>query len=891
MSSCITDTCGTGDWTGPLPGDPDNNVTLSAVPAFGGIDVSWTYPSTNPHAVAHVILYRGVTANYAASVKQATVSGNTFYDRITGTAGLRYYYWIQIVSVNGTVSAAVGPASAIARTRVEDLMQDLTGQIDSGLLAASLKGEIENISINYDAIIAEVDARMKDNSALSSALGLLNNRVNAVDTFVVNEITQRKDGDNALVQQISILAAANEDNTALISEERTVRVTATDALSQIQLALDAQLNDPMTGLPATRGTLLSDYYTKTKADEAIAASTFTLNTSVFDDITGLEATRSLLTNDYYTKSNTDSAISKATLSLVSQTNLDTTLKNYTDTSGLNTRLAAYTNTAALTTNYYTKTDADDAIANATVSLASKTSLTEYAKNDTLKDYTLSADLKNDYLTKTDTTSAISTAATTLQVVGPDGTKAALQQTMTTQYSLNKGYSALYGMKLTNDGLIGGFGLANDGITVQAGFDVDSFWIGRTNTEKVKPFIIDKGVTYIDSAMISKLKADQIDTTGLQIKDSTGNLIFSSGGNLDWSRVTGDGKTAVLKSITDAQDAADSAAGAALLANDALADIANDNILTPGEKPKVLLEYNTLTLEHIGINAQADLYVVSHTAYNTALMALVNYMATLPGWNTIPGGNVPIVGSTFRNYFGNLYAERQKLLNAIATKANVLTGVAATTANWSGVSGTGKPADYADVTADNTAAGIAGQGALATKSAVKYGTDITLSNGTVINDADFVHKLSKISAPNGANPLSNFMDNLAIGNAYIGNASVSTLKISGNAVTVPSSGISGCSLTLTEPGYVFVSASAWMYENSGSNGGAVTAAFSMQINCSNGGVGGYVNTHSARARHITASTGECFYLGAGSWSFYVSTSDIEGSYTYMGGYITAVGAMR
>jgi hypothetical protein len=43
--------------------------------------------------------------------------------------------------------------------------------------------------------------------------------------------------------------------------------------------------------------------------------------------------------------------------------------------------------------------------------------------------------------------------------------------------------------------------------------------------------------------------------------------------------------------------------------------------------------------------------------------------------------------------------------------------AATTATWSGVSGTGKPSDNADVTASNTAAAITGQGALATLSTV------------------------------------------------------------------------------------------------------------------------------------------------------------------------------
>lgn len=60
---------------------------------------------------------------------------------------------------------------------------------------------------------------------------------------------------------------------------------------------------------------------------------------------------------------------------------------------------------------------------------------------------------------------------------------------------------LYTVNVNEDGLVGGFGIFNDGTTVEAGFLVDSFWIGRTNSDKRKPFIIDNGVTYIDEAMI------------------------------------------------------------------------------------------------------------------------------------------------------------------------------------------------------------------------------------------------------------------------------------------------------------------------------------------------------------------------------------------------------
>lgn len=62
-------------------------------------------------------------------------------------------------------------------------------------------------------------------------------------------------------------------------------------------------------------------------------------------------------------------------------------------------------------------------------------------------------------------------------------------------------AAQYMVKLQAGGLVGGFGLYNDGATVDAGFDVDRFWIGRTNNDRVKPFIVANGQVLIDEALI------------------------------------------------------------------------------------------------------------------------------------------------------------------------------------------------------------------------------------------------------------------------------------------------------------------------------------------------------------------------------------------------------
>jgi hypothetical protein len=72
-----------------------------------------------------------------------------------------------------------------------------------------------------------------------------------------------------------------------------------------------------------------------------------------------------------------------------------------------------------------------------------------------------------------------------------------------------------------NGLIGGFGVYNDGSEVLAGFDVDTFFVGRTQANKVKPFVIKDGETFIDEAVIQSL-------TFNKLRADDGSFIFDDG---------------------------------------------------------------------------------------------------------------------------------------------------------------------------------------------------------------------------------------------------------------------------------------------------------------------------------------------------------------------------
>lgn len=117
------------------------------------------------------------------------------------------------------------------------------------------------------------------------------------------------------------------------------------------------------------------------------------------------------------------------------------------------------------------------------------------------------------------------------------------------------------------------------------------------------------------------------------------------------------------------------------ANTAITNIGSDNILSPGEKPVVVQDYAVITGEQAGIDAQATAFAVTTelTAYDAAITALTAYLGTLSGWNTLPGSDVVIVGTTFRSKFADVYTAKQALLNKIAA-------IAATRAAWANVSG-------------------------------------------------------------------------------------------------------------------------------------------------------------------------------------------------------------
>lgn len=109
----------------------------------------------------------------------------------------------------------------------------------------------------------------------------------------------------------------------------------------------------------------------------------------------------------------------------------------------------------------------------------------------------------------------------------------------------------------------------------------------------------------------------------------------------------------------------------------LADIANDDKLTPSEKQSILKEFQGIVAEYNVIIEQAKYYGLIYTDYDNSYNELTEYLdPLLDDLNSTSN----ITGIVFRQYFINYYTERQKLQKSISDKAKDIADEAGEIAN-------------------------------------------------------------------------------------------------------------------------------------------------------------------------------------------------------------------
>ncbi len=159
----------------------------------------------------------------------------------------------------------------------------------------------------------------------------------------------------------------------------------------------------------------------------------------------------------------------------------------------------------------------------------------------------------------------------------------------------------------------------------------------------------------------------------------------------------DANEANAEAIEEAAELAAQAAADAAAAKVRLDALVSDGILDRSEKAQIVREFQQEAAQQTGlVNQGSALNVTAEkNALVTAFGNLSGYLNSLSPAYTDGSQDTVIDRNEWNARWGDYYVAKQNLTNALAGKA-------ATTSTWSGVSGTGKPVDYADVTAQNTA---------------------------------------------------------------------------------------------------------------------------------------------------------------------------------------------
>lgn len=263
-TSCSTSGCGTGTWTGPLPGDPDNSSVLSATSEFGGIQLSWTLPNLNGFAVAYTKVYRSLGDQFATAIPYTYVAGGGYFDTDAAKLIRPYYYWIRHVSINGTELDPIGPVMASAKPLLDQVIEGLAQRVESSHLAESLRLRVEKIA-DLEQGLTNVNTLVDTNNSVlaQELLGLRDDLTGAlayIDQQRQIEISEKE----ALVQDINTQLASNSSELyAAIQEEATTRANETGELfAQKTIKLDVAGNVSGIGMSARLdpdGTATSDF--------------------------------------------------------------------------------------------------------------------------------------------------------------------------------------------------------------------------------------------------------------------------------------------------------------------------------------------------------------------------------------------------------------------------------------------------------------------------------------------------------------------------------------------------------------------------------------------------------------------------------------------------------
>lgn len=477
------------------PGDqstPPTPRSLAANGTFTNVILSWEGGFNHP-LVAATEVFRNTVDDLLTATFIGGTSAHIYVDTVE--PGTTHYYWVRFRSPVGVLSAfnATDGTSATTSRKVSDILDDLSDELNQSHLSAVLSTKIDTIAINGTSISTEVSNRIAAVSAENAA------RVAAITA----EILARSTGDGTLQGNINTVTATVATHATNITSNANavaalvIRVTdnegdITTSATDIT-ALETTVNHGTTGVAASASGLsaLETTVTTQGTDITTNATDITaLETTVNHGTTGVSATASGL----------------STLSTTVSTQGTATTTNATDITALETTVNHGTTGVAAT-------------ASGLSSLSTTVSTQGTATTTNATDITaLETTVNHGTTGVAATASGLSTLSTTVSTQGTAiSSQASSITTLNTTVGENSasitdhttsidGISAEKYVKIDLNGNVSGYGIYAGASGSEFAVNADVFKISN-GTNKVVPFGVVGGVTYINTALIADASID------------------------------------------------------------------------------------------------------------------------------------------------------------------------------------------------------------------------------------------------------------------------------------------------------------------------------------------------------------------------------------------------
>tara|TARA_R110000868_G_scaffold36278_17_gene128899 strand:+ start:357 stop:3431 length:3075 start_codon:yes stop_codon:yes gene_type:complete len=434
----------------------------------------------------------------------------------TNTSGLS----AELIARANADTAIVGTITTLnaeVDTNTAGIAAELIARSDGdSAVAATVTSLNTEVDTNTAGLAAELIARSDGDTAVAATVTTLNTEVDTNTAGLAAELIARSDGDTAVAATVTSLNTEVDTNTAGLAAELIARSDADTAIAATVTSLNTEVDTNTAGLAA-------ELIARSDGDTAIAADVTSLTTVVGTNTAGLAA-------ELIARSDGDTAVAATVTALNTEVDTNTAglaaeliARSDGDSAVaatvtlLNTEVD--TNTAGLAAELIARSDGDSAVA-ATVTLLNAevdtntaglaTELTARANADTA----IASDVTTLTATVGGNTASISTQATAIS--GAEGDIALL--------------SAEYMVKLDVNGLVSGFGLYNNGTVTDFIIHTDNFAIGKPGQTSEYPFIIGtvggstkivlNAATFIPDATITDAKIDTISATKLTVVSGT-----------------------------------------------------------------------------------------------------------------------------------------------------------------------------------------------------------------------------------------------------------------------------------------------------------------------------------------------------------------------------------